>query len=393
MKNHKNYWRIIFICLIISLSVFYLLCTTHQEQVASEFAVPEGFTSLFNGKDLTGWIVEPDNGAFFVKDGSIHCAGEPRPPYMARSAKEYENFILEVDFKIGVNMNSGIFLQTPIDGRQSKNGFELQIMGDAGSPASPWCTGALYDLVAPDTNASRPAGEWNHYRVEMDWPRVKIWLNGVSIHDRDLSLDHLLRYRRRFGFIGLQNHASPVEFKNIFIKELPGKVQYESLFNGKDLTGWQTAGDANWHIENGALIATEGSGYLISEKIYQNFEFMTYARICNVAYGGIYYRWLNEADPGYLAEFYNLKDAIEYTKQFPENQIPGDVLPVHRCYTWFPYQIIAFDRQSEVRQNGYIASSNLTMQKIRPGHIVFHFHPDTDTLIISDMKIRQLDSW
>jgi hypothetical protein len=393
MKINKNYWRILFICLIIFLSVFYLLCTTHREEATREVSVSEGFTSLFNGKDLTGWVVEPDNGAYFVKAGSIHCAGEPRPPYVALSEKEYENFILEVDFKISPNGNSGIFFQTPIDGRQSKNGFELQIQGDAGSPASPWCTGALYDLVAPDTNANRPAGQWNHYKIELDWPLLKIWLNGVQIHDRDFSTDHQLRYRRRMGFIGLQNHNSPVEFKNIFIKELPGKIQYESLFNGKDLTGWRTIGDANWHVENGAVLATEGSGYLISEKTYQNFEFMTYTRIFNVAYGGIYYRWLSADDPGYLAEFYNLQDAIEYTKQFAEHQTPQDVLPVHRRYTWFPYQIIAFDRQSEVRQNGIISNTNLTMQKIRPGHIVFHFHPDSDSLIISDMKIRQLESW
>lgn len=392
MKNKNNKFRIIFICVIIALSVFYLLCTSQKEEEVSKIDVPEGFTNLFNGKDLSGWIVAPDNAAYFVKDSAIHCTGDPRPPYVALSEKEYENFILELDFKISANGNSGLFLHAPLDGRQSKNGFELQILDDAGRPPTPWSTGALYDLVAPDTNASRPAGEWNHYKIEFNWPLVKVWLNDVQIHDLDISPDHQMRYRRRVGYLGLQNHGAAVDFKNIFIKELPGKIKYESLFNGKDLTGWKTIGDANWHVEDGALVATEGSGYLVSEKTYQNFEFLTYARICNVAYGGVYYRWLSQDDPGYLAEFYNLSDAIKYTQEYGEH-IPHDVLPVHRRYTWFPYQIIAYDRQSEVRQNGLISNTNLTMQKIRPGHIVFHFHPDNDSLIITGMKIRQLDAW
>lgn len=393
MKNIKRKVEIILLVSLISITLLYLFCNDEKPEEVIDLDVPPGYTYLFNGKNLKGWLVEPDNGAFFVTDGKIICSGELRPPHVALSEKQYENFILELDFKISPQGNSGIFIHAPIDGRQSKNGFEIQIQDDFGKPVSPYVAGAMYDLAAPDTNAIRLADLWNHYKIQVEWPNVKVWLNDAPIHDVDMSQNHIMRYRRRIGYIGLQNHGSPVEFQNIFIKELPGTAKYDTLFNGQNLDGWETIGDVNWRVENGFLIADSGSGYLVSEKTYQNFELLGYFRLGVKAYGGIFYRWLDETDRGYLAEFYNLKDAQNYTKMYLAGGNPPDILPVFSLYDWFPYQIIAFDRQSELRINGSIATQNLTHQKIRPGSIALYFHPDNDTLKVKEILIRQLETW
>lgn len=348
------------------------------------------FVEIFNGKDLTGWQVEPDIGVFYVEDTILKCKGAPQPPNVILTEKVYENFILELDFRMAPGCNSGVFIHAPEYGNQSKTGFELQITDDYGSVPTKYTAGAIYDLAAPDTNAIRPAGEWNHFRIIIDWPDVRVWLNDIQIHNVDLAADHIMRYRLRSGFIGLQNHGHPIEFKNIRVKELPGKLAGESLFNGKDLSYWSAIGNTNWHVENGYIMATEGEGYLVSEKMYENYEFQALMLRNHSAGGGIYYRWINEADPGYLAEFYDYSDAVEYTEKYVDYW-PEYVLPAHNTAGYL-LQLLNFERQSEWRINGTISAINMVHQKIRPGHIAL-YHSGTDTIRIKDLRIRELESW
>ncbi|MCW5558531.1 MAG: DUF1080 domain-containing protein, partial [Verrucomicrobiae bacterium] len=78
-----------------------------------------------------------------------------------------------------------------------------------------WSTGALYDVVAANQVASRPAGEWNQVRIEARGSQAILWLNGIEI----LRHDGL---RSAKGYLGLQNHddKSVVKFRNIRITEL-----------------------------------------------------------------------------------------------------------------------------------------------------------------------------
>ena len=94
--------------------------------------------------------------------------------------------------------------------------------------------GALYDLVAPSKNMSKPAGEWNHARILVNGNHVEHWLNGTKMLEYDLgSADfaaHVAASKfknyRDFGklsegFIALQDHGDKVEFRNVRIKVLP----------------------------------------------------------------------------------------------------------------------------------------------------------------------------
>ena len=94
-----------------------------------------GFEPLFNGTDFTGWDIGREDGAWVVEDGIIHCKGEPRDPYLITTGKEYANFDFYAEFKVSEGCNSGIFYHIPQAGRQSKLGFETQILDDAGDPS------------------------------------------------------------------------------------------------------------------------------------------------------------------------------------------------------------------------------------------------------------------
>jgi len=349
------------------------------------------FYTLFNGTDFRGWNITPDKGAWCVKDGMIRCKGKPREPYLIRTEREYENFDFYADFRISKECNSGIFFHIPLAGRESRLGFEAQILDDNGKKPDKTSSGSIYDVVPPFENAMKPAGEWNQYRIFFDWPKCEIWLNGNLIQDTDFSVQPVLKYRLRRGPIALSNHGYPVEYKNLWIKELPDKERWISLFNGKDLTGWTSVGDADWHVENGLITATRGEGYLVTDQEFKSFEFQAYVDNDTLLTrdGCIYYRWENVTDPGYEVAFFDYQKALKYTRQY-KDKIPETVVPPWK-YSWILYHIISTDRESEIRTNGDISSKNRLLGKARPGKIAF-YHSPTDSIIrIQQIRIKKLE--
>jgi hypothetical protein len=121
------------------------------------------------------------------------------------SEREYSDFILELEFKFehgGKTGNGGIALRAPLAGDPAYAGLELQIT-DPNFEYSYFpgatheqLTGALYFVSAPKELAYL-AGEWNHYRIEMRGPKVKVWLNRKLVQDVDL--DTLTKPAKRHG--------------------------------------------------------------------------------------------------------------------------------------------------------------------------------------------------
>jgi len=186
----------------------------------------EGFVPLFNGKDLSGWLPNPAK-SWEVRDGVLVCTGEEGP--WIRTEKEYENFILRLEYRISKGGNSGIFVRCAPVGRASRTGFEIQILDDYGKPPTKKTAGAIYDVEAPWRNMSKPAGEWNEVEISCIGRRIVVVMNGEKIHDLNLDDEKLnaslpdelkVNKRRQKGHIGLQNHHSHVEFRNIRIKVL-----------------------------------------------------------------------------------------------------------------------------------------------------------------------------
>ncbi len=181
----------------------------------------EGFVPLFNGHNLDGWTtLRPDWSTWSVEHGAIKCSGADGQ--WLRSRRRFASFILRFDFKIVENGNSGVFIWSPLEARASRFGMEMQIMGvqtETSNP-NPNTTGAIYGALPPSKMPDVRINDWNTAEIACRGSRVRVTLNDQTIQDFDADEVPKLKGRLRRGFIGLQDHASPVWFRNIRIKEL-----------------------------------------------------------------------------------------------------------------------------------------------------------------------------
>jgi hypothetical protein len=260
----------------------------------------EGFTPLFNGKDLSGWIqVNCDAGTFTAKDGVIFCTGKPTG--VLRTSRQFENFALELEWKhLKEGGNAGLFIHSaalPARGVPFTKSIEVQIMladdptgqgrhtrhGDIFSihgarfvPDRPHPQ--KWERCLPSENRVKPAGEWNHYRVECKDGKIDLAVNGKVVSGGS-------NCNPRKGYICLESEGSPVEFRNIRIKEFassnpPAEEVAEAdegfvlLYTGVDLKGWRedAPGKGKWEAKDWTL--NGGGSTLRTEKEFADFSFI-----------------------------------------------------------------------------------------------------------------------
>jgi len=137
--------------------------------------------------------------------------------------RKLKDFVLECEFKCSTGTtNSGIFLRVPavpVSDDYIYHAIEIQI-DDASTGIHH--TGAAYDIEAPQAPASKPTGEWNHFRIEFKGMHLKVELNGQPVMDWDAHPGGKVKDLSPEGYIGLQNHdsQSPPFFRSIYLKEL-----------------------------------------------------------------------------------------------------------------------------------------------------------------------------
>jgi hypothetical protein len=193
-------------------------------QAAEPGAAGDGFVNLFDGKTLEGWVT---TGNWLVEDGGV-VALHPRPgesgwqrydAYLT-TARKYKDFVLDLEFKIGKDGNSGVFLRVGDRMSQVNTGFEVQILDTHGlaNPGNHDCGGVI-GAAAPTKNMAKPAGEWNRYVITCQGSRLKVVLNGEQIHDLELDKS-AIKDRPLEGYLGFQDEAKPVWYRNVRIKEL-----------------------------------------------------------------------------------------------------------------------------------------------------------------------------
>jgi len=140
-----------------------------------------------------GWVVRAwndvrnpadGNPVWNVEHGILH-GGEPRGSWLL-SEKDYGDFLLEFEFKLGERGNSGCALRAPLAGDPAFDGLELQMADYRYNPEAKdsELTGGLYRAVAPRQQIYRPT-EWNRCRIECRGARVRVELNGTLILDVD----------------------------------------------------------------------------------------------------------------------------------------------------------------------------------------------------------------
>jgi hypothetical protein len=196
----------------------------------SAFAAERGFTDLFNGKNLDGWTLVGGKGpGYVVENGVLVCPADGGGNLLTE--KDYANFVLRLDFKMEPAGNNGVGIRAPLSGDIAYSGMEIQIL-DQDHPKykkiQPWQrTGSVYNVVAAQKDALKPAGEWNSYEITANGKKITIKLNGTLINDADLStvtdpavLAKHPGIQRTTGRIGFLGHGTRVEFRNIRIQEL-----------------------------------------------------------------------------------------------------------------------------------------------------------------------------
>jgi 3-keto-disaccharide hydrolase len=199
--------------------------------VVLAFAWPgdEGFVPRFDGQSLAGWTsIGGKPGNWGVEGGLLVARGAGKGWISTNRA--FADFILRLEYRTGPGGNSGVLIRAPHKGDPSFDGMEIQILDDdapvyRGLRPDQY-SGSVYGVVAAKRGHAKPPGEWNALEIRAEGPKVRVELNGVVIVDEvDLAdrTEALAKHpgiRRRSGFIGLQSHESPVQFRNIRIKEL-----------------------------------------------------------------------------------------------------------------------------------------------------------------------------
>ncbi len=197
----------------------------------------DNFKLYGNDNTIENWKIEGDALVFYPP------TDRPKDThYNIVTKQEYTNFVLTVDWKISEGGNSGIFWGIKDDGTYSQpyeTGLEVQVLDNNKHPDAKNGTdrqaGALYDLVSPSKDATKPVGEWNTTVITINHKTNKgsSMLNGVTVAEFSLSgeewnnmlknskfngWDGFAKYKR--GKIGLQDHGDIVSYRNIKIKEL-----------------------------------------------------------------------------------------------------------------------------------------------------------------------------
>ena len=209
---------------------FYVLQKFYQERAAASAPDAARIFRAFHGDDFpTGkWIAEA---------GILHSVKGQRVDLVTR--EEYEDFELELDWKVTAGANSGIMYGVSEVGAETFwSGPEMQINDDPNHPDGlqpKTSAGALYDLIAPnERKLLKPTGEYNHVRIVSTGGHVEHWLNGAKILEYEWDSPALraligqtkfatapLFMKNRKGHIALQSEGDEVWFRDIRIRRLP----------------------------------------------------------------------------------------------------------------------------------------------------------------------------
>ncbi len=202
----------------------------------------EGFVDLFpRDGSPAGWSVrewndltkEVKEAAWTVKDGVL--SSDKRRGAWLISDREYGDFILEFEIKLGELGNSGVALRAPMFGDPAFDGMEMQVADYRYNTTAKdsELTGGIYRAVAPTKQVYRPT-EWNTFRIELKGDHLKVTANGEVIQDIDLSKQNQavkrhdgtpappVKDRPRKGHIGFQflsRDGIPVQIRGARIKE------------------------------------------------------------------------------------------------------------------------------------------------------------------------------
>ena len=295
-----------------------------------ESAENDGWKSLFNGRNLRGWVKMNGSAEFRVENGELVGVSTMNTPNTFLATKrEYSDFILEMEYKVDEGVNSGVQIRSHSvpeykNGRVYGYQCEIDPAAYSGGIYDEARSGWLYPLFdLPQAQVAFKRGEWNKMRVEAVGESVRVWLNGVATADMVCDMD-------MSGFIALQVHdigtkselaGRTIRWRNIRIKTenlaeelspvintIPQKNHIANhlserekaegwtlLWNGKDMNGWKSNSNKDftkgWSCNDGTLTINpkSGAGDIITERKYHDFDLTIDFKFAEGANSGIKY--------------------------------------------------------------------------------------------------------
>ncbi len=355
----------------------------------------KGFVSMFNGKNLDGWqgmlldgnpikiakLSEKERAKaqeeankvmvenWSVRDGQIVFNGHGANLV---SAKKYKDFEMIVDWKITKEGDSGIYLRgTPQV--QIWDTARVEVGAQVGS-------GGLYNnnqdnVRDPLKVADNPLDDWNTFRITMIGENVTVYLNGELVVDNIRMDNYWDRSIPIFesGTIELQAHGNELAFRDIYVREINTEhiglsddeiaAGFVSLFNGKNLDGWQ-GNTTDYYAENGELVVNPkrgGHGNLYTAKEYADFVFRFEFQLTPGANNGLGIRAPLEGDAAYVGmELQILDNTAAIYANLHEYQYHGSVygvIPAKRGYLnpvgeWNSEEVIVQGSKVKIILNG-----------------------------------------
>ncbi|RRQ49856.1 DUF1080 domain-containing protein [Maribacter algicola] len=223
--------------------------TVEEMDETAEMSMGNEWTSLFDGESFTGWheyLKDNVSDNWKIEDGAMVFyppeSRESGNQFNLVSDNSYTDFILSIDWKIAQNGNSGVMWgvnEMKDLGQPYLTGPEIQVLDNEGHPdgknGTSHQSGALYDMVSPTKDVTKPVGEWNTMVITINHKTNEgsVELNGETVvefpvndpkwgemvaNSKFAEWEHFAKYPT--GKIALQDHGDGVAYKNIKIKEL-----------------------------------------------------------------------------------------------------------------------------------------------------------------------------
>ncbi|MFM2095984.1 MAG: hypothetical protein RIS70_3108 [Planctomycetota bacterium] len=304
---------------------------------ADDVKPPQGFTAVFNGKDMTGWhgmphfdprelakMSESDRKAKideWTADAKKHWKVENQElvndgngAYLTTD-RDYGDMELLIEYKTVALADSGIYLRANPQVQiwdYTEKGGKWNIGADKGSGGL-WNNSPGAPGKDPLVLADKPFGEWNKLRIIQIGSRTTIYLNDKLVVSNAIMENFWDRASPLFakGPIQLQTHGGEIRWRNIFIREIPAEESakllgsqndsgFKSLFDGKTLEGWAGA-VANYEVVDGAIRCKKGAGGVLHTKDeYADYVARMEIRIPAGGNNGLAIRYPGDGDTAYV---------------------------------------------------------------------------------------------
>jgi hypothetical protein len=341
---------------------------------AAEPQPPQGFTALFNGKDLSGWHGMPHFDPYkleamkleerqsqiekWTEDAKKHwtvengeLVNDGHGAYLTTD-KDYGDIELLIEYKTVPKADSGIYLRATPQVQiwdYTKEGGKWALGADKGSGGL-WNNSPGSPGKDPLVLADKPFGQWNSFRILQVGERVTVYLNDKLVvnHARlENFWNHKLPLRKQWP-IQLQTHGGEIRWRNAFIREIPateanailakhGSSGFREVFNGKDFTGW--AGPLeNYEVREGAIVCRpKKGGNIHTQEEFTDFVARLEYKLPPAGNNGLAIRYPGKGRPSTegMCEVQILDDdARQYAKLDPRqyNGSAYGMVPAHRGY-------------------------------------------------------------